>query len=112
MEATWPARCRHDREMKCLGIRVATLRRGQLLEVEFEDHVEGAAQTYRFVVTGRLAKATRTTLLVDVWRYADDRTAFDSNMTRFAIVRSAIHRITRLERGEVLYQDRPGQRSK
>ncbi len=70
-----------------------TLRRGQIVAVEFLDHVANASRPLKFVVYGRLAGITRTALSVDSWTYADRRLPADSNVERRTIVRAAITKI-------------------
>ncbi len=78
------------------------LKRGQMLSIEFSDHVENGNHSIRFVVYGRLVSITRSALSVDSWAYAGRKHKHDHNQTRFTIVRSAIHRIARLVESEVI----------
>jgi len=82
------------------------LRRGLVVKVEFSDHVEGSSNSIRFVVYGRVVSVTRRTLSLDSWAYADSKQKFDRNQTRFAIVRSSIHRIVRLVEDRVLFDEK------
>jgi hypothetical protein len=78
------------------------LRRGQLVMVEFSDHVQGGSGAWRFVVYGKLVGLKRTELVIDSWHYQQKR-KHDANQTRFTIVRSAVHRIVRLRKDEVVF---------
>lgn len=73
-----------------------TTRRGHIVAVDFSDHVEGGSKPIRFVVYGRVACITRSAVVVDSWEYRDLKHPHDRNETRYTIVRSAIHKITRL----------------
>lgn len=75
------------------------LRRGQIVAIEFSDHVEGASRAERFVVYGRIAGISRTELSVDCWHYSRKREGQRhdrDNETRYTIVRAAVHKVTRL----------------
>ena len=83
------------------------LRRGMIMSITFSDHVEGGGSCFKFTVVGKLASITRTTLAVDAWYYTSTKMRYEStNCTRFAIVRSTIHRIVRLKEDEVIYDEK------
>lgn len=75
---------------------------GDLVDIEFYDHAEDASDAMRFRVAGEILSQTKIAYIIATWRYADkiDR-AKDSNTkeneNRFAIVKSAIINIKRLE---------------
>lgn len=72
------------------------VRRNQIVAIEFSDHVQDGSKPIRFVVYGRVACVTRTAIVVDSWEYRDTKKPYDRNESRFTIVRSTIHKITRL----------------
>lgn len=72
------------------------LRKGQLVAVEFIDHVQHSNEPLTFVVYGRLLQVDRRSLVVGCWCYAEPRKKFDHNVDRYTIVRSAITKITHL----------------
>lgn len=74
-----------------------TLRRGQIVEVIFWDHAEGATKRFKCAAFGRVGKIERETIYLDAWTFASPRRAYErENVTRFAIIRSTIETITRL----------------
>ena len=73
------------------------LRAGQIVEVEFADHVEDGSKTMAFIVYGRLARVERAAICVDSWCYANRKTKHDQNCRRWTIVRGAIKKITILK---------------
>jgi hypothetical protein len=73
------------------------LRRGQIVAVEFLDHIEGGTEPMRFVVYGELAAVGRKALSIDSWAYRDKALPHDRNERRFVIVRAAVQRITILQ---------------
>mgnify|MGYP001279713367 CR=1 FL=1 len=73
--------------------------RGSIVEILFLDHAEGGSHPCRFVVYGRVAKANKQRIVVDSWCDPDPEQPHQAdNVTRFTIVRTAIERITLLER--------------
>ena len=74
------------------------LRKGQIVEVEFLDHVEGGSVPLAFVLYGRVAAITREAVVIDSWCYASSTERYDPNVNRHTIVRSAIKRVSQLER--------------
>ncbi len=84
------------------------LRRGLIVEVEFSDHAEATTRPIRFIVYGRIVSITLRHVAVDAWHYTRAGYKLDQNVTRFTIVRSAIHRITHRPRGAVLYDEKEG----
>lgn len=72
------------------------IRKGQIVAVDFLDHVEGADHPLAFTVYGRVGCVTPQSITVDSWCYADKTQASDQNVGRFTIVRSAIRGIRRL----------------
>ena len=71
------------------------IRRGHIVEVDFEDHAEGQ-KSMRFVVYGRIISLTRKAISVECWGYRNKRAKRDLNSQTYTIVRGAIHSITRL----------------
>lgn len=84
------------------------LRRGLVVEIEFSDHAEAATRPIQFIVYGRIASIALRHIAVDGWHYARTGYKLDQNITRWTIVRSAIHKITHRPRGEVLYDEKEG----
>lgn len=76
------------------------LRKGQVVAVEFEDHVEDGSQPELFVVYGEVSEVSRKFVCIDSWAYKDQKLDYDINEKRFTIVRSAISRIVWLEAGQ------------
>jgi hypothetical protein len=68
------------------------LRKNLIVDIEFRDHVEGPG-TCKFVVSGKVAALTERDVCIDCWRYSNPRRKYDSNVTRFTILRSAITKI-------------------
>jgi hypothetical protein len=73
------------------------LRKGQIVCVEFLDHCTGATEPLPFAVYGRLAHIDDKSLSVDVWCHRHKRHAYDDNVERFTIIRSAITKIVQLQ---------------
>ena len=70
---------------------------GDVVAVEFLDHVEDGGDPLAFIVWGRLAKITKKHYEVVSWAYADVTTpAVETNEKRWTLVRSAVSRITKL----------------
>jgi len=74
-----------------------SIRRGQIVEVDFQDHAEGS-KSMRFVVYGRIVSITRKAIAVECWGYRNKRAKRDANSQTYTIVRGAIHKITQLAR--------------
>lgn len=73
------------------------LKKGDLVEIEFLDHVEDGAEPLRFRVYGRVAVNGRRHFEVLSWAYADrDEGGGDPNEKRFTIVKSAINHVRKL----------------
>ena len=72
------------------------LRTGQIVAVEFVDHVEDGSQAMAFVVYGRVARVTRAAICIDSWCYANRKTKHDQNCKRYTLVRAAIKRVQQL----------------
>ena len=77
------------------------LRKGQIVEVRFLDHVENAAKPIAFVVFGELTAISPKAITVASWSYEDkalrkERKYAESNEVSFTIVRAAITRIRQL----------------
>lgn len=70
----------------------AHLRKNMHVDVEFVDHTAGP-HTYKFIVSGRIAAVTKTSVSIDCWRYASPKRRYDDNVTRFTILRAAITRV-------------------
>lgn len=71
------------------------IRKGNIVAIEFLDHVNGGNYPWHFVVYGRVNGVTRTSISVDSWDYVKDA-PLDENITRHTIVRAAITKITKL----------------
>ncbi len=66
-------------------------RKGQLVKVVFDDHVQGADTPLRFIVYGRIQSSTKPAIVVDVWHYSDSKVvARDDNVERFTILKKTI----------------------
>ena len=77
------------------------LRRGQIVEVTFLDHVEGGGVPLEFTVFGRLLTIDRTSLTIGSWIYADRRQKQDPrdrNIASFTILRSTVKSLHQLKR--------------
>lgn len=75
------------------------LSRGDVVKIEFRDHVHGGSRPMSFVVYGRVGSISDSYVVVDCWHYKRRRRAgvySVENETRFTIVRSAITKIARL----------------
>lgn len=70
---------------------------GDVVAVEFLDHVEDGGDPLSFVVWGRPAKITKLHFEIISWAYADVTSPeIDTNEKRWTIVRSTVSRITKL----------------
>ncbi len=69
------------------------IRRGQIVEVVFDDHADGGNVPLGFVAYGRVMAVTRASITIGSWIYAKHRTKLDINVERRVIVRSAIKSI-------------------
>jgi hypothetical protein len=65
-------------------------RKGDLVRVEFDDHVRDGDELIRFAVYGRVLNITRHAITVAVWEYADSNTPPDDNVDRYTIARKTI----------------------
>lgn len=75
------------------------LRKGQLVEVTFYDHVQHGKRPLRCVVYGKLSVVAPKSLTVDCWMLSSgSKAARENNVERFTIVRAAIEKVTRLRR--------------
>ena len=68
------------------------LRKNMCVDIEFVDHTAGT-HVIKFVVSGKIATVTKTSVSLDCWRYADPKRRYDDNVTRFTILRSTITRV-------------------
>ena len=66
------------------------LRVGQLVAVEFMDHVEDGSEPMACTVYGRVAKVHKDFVTVDCWCYTNIETEYDSNVKRYTILRSTV----------------------
>lgn len=69
------------------------LKPGDVVEVDFLDHVEDGEDALRFLVYGVIEKITRQALIIHCWTYKDrgERDhAEEGNIKSFTIVKSAI----------------------
>lgn len=70
---------------------------GDIVEVEFLDHVEDGGDPICFKVWGRLCKSARQHVEILSWAYSTaDEADVPSNEKRWTIVRAAIKRIIKL----------------
>jgi len=76
------------------------LRKGQIVCIEFVDHVRDASIPLPFAVYGRLSQITPKALSVDCWCHQNPTLPHDDNVERYTIVRAAITKITRLVEAE------------
>ena len=77
------------------------LRRGQIVEVTFLDHVEGGGVPLEFIVFGRVLSIDKTSLTVASWTYPSARakqSPGDPNIRSFTILRSTVKSLHRLVR--------------
>lgn len=72
------------------------IRRGQVVAIDFDDHICNDTRPAEFVCYGEVAKVTRTHLVIDCWAYRNSRKPHDDNEARFTILRSTIRKVTRL----------------
>ena len=72
-------------------------RKGTIMAVTFDDHVEDGDAPISFTVYGRIANVTRSFVSIDSWVYTDRSEKHDSNEKRFTILRKTITRAKRLE---------------
>ena len=72
-------------------------RKGSIMAVTFDDHVEDGDAPISFVVFGRISKVAKTHICIDSWVYADSNEKHDSNEKRFTILRKVITRAKKLE---------------
>ena len=78
---------------------------GDIVQIEFLDHVEDGSELILFHVVGKLAKKTRKQYVVDSWYYADSKTPYDDNVKRFTIGRGLIQKLVILtERNSNTYK--------
>lgn len=70
------------------------LRRGQLAAIEFLDHVANASRPLKFVVYGRVASVTRSSITIDSWAYVDKKQTHDANVNRHTLVRAAVTKVS------------------
>jgi hypothetical protein len=71
-------------------------RKGQIVRIEFVDHVDGGSNLMHFVVFGRVAIVTKDAISIESWGYVSPKMRYDCNVNRHTIIRSAIKRIVRL----------------
>ena len=64
--------------------------KGDLVRVEFDDHVRDGDELIRFIVYGRVLNITRHAITVAVWEYADPNVPPDDNVDRYTIARKMI----------------------
>jgi len=73
------------------------LRRGQIIRVAFDDHVENSNKSHSFTAHGKLVGISKKCLTIDAWydtRKRPTRRYFDSeNYTRWTILRVAITKL-------------------
>ena len=62
---------------------------GEIVELVFWDHSEGG-EPHLFSVWGRVGKASKVAVTVDVWAYANPRHERDENVASYTIIRKAI----------------------
>jgi hypothetical protein len=74
------------------------LKRGDVVEIHFLDHVEGGDRPYEFAVFGRVGTVDKLSVTVESWAWVDAKERDTSNLCRFVIVRAAITRWWKLER--------------
>lgn len=83
------------------------LRRGQIVECSFLDHVSGGGKPIKFTAYGRLVAVNKQSITIAGWDYAQEpsempvdaiRELQDSNIVHWTIVRSAITAIYQLRR--------------
>jgi len=72
-------------------------RKGTIMAVTFDDHVEDGDAPISFTVYGRIGKVTRAAICIDSWVYTDSNERHDSNEKRCTILRKVVTRAKRLE---------------
>lgn len=72
------------------------LRRGNVVAIDFLDHVQDGKDPLEFRVFGRVIAVDRRSITVAAWEYADQK-APDHNCTTYTIVRSTITHLATLE---------------
>lgn len=83
--------------------RSLALRKGDIVECIFHDHVEDGDEAINFTVWGRIVKVSKLSYKIESWAYTDaaegERDTNPENVKTFTIVKKAILKITRLRRG-------------
>ena len=73
------------------------IRKGDLVQVDFDDHVEDDDKPCRCIVWGRVHKVDRKYYVVDSWALVDCSEAEEQhNNKRFVILKPVIHSIKKL----------------
>jgi len=77
------------------------IRKGDIVEVEFLDHIQAGAHPMGCTVYGRVYSTNKKAITVDSWilRKAS-KVVSEQNVERFCIVRSAIEKVYKLKRAE------------
>lgn len=78
---------------------MSKLRRGQVLQVTFLDHVQGHGEPLELVAFGRLLRFDRLSLTILSWTQADpsiEQDPADGNNVSFTILRSTVKSLKRL----------------
>jgi hypothetical protein len=77
---------------------VKKVKDGQVVRIQFLDHVEGDDEPCEFEVFGRVVKQDTESTTVVSWAFVGERNrADDSNVTSFCIVNKAIKQIDTLK---------------
>ena len=75
------------------------LKKGMILQVDFDDHVQNGEELIRFRVYGRLRAYGKDHLTLDCWHYPASYTV-DENVERFTIGRRMIKDVKQLVQSE------------
>lgn len=86
--------------MQILTFAFMSIKRGDIVEVDFYDHVEDGRRAMRFVVYGRVEEITDRLVTVQSWTHKRRRSKPDGNEKRYTIMRCACESITKLQRVE------------
>jgi hypothetical protein len=78
------------------------VKKGELVEVSFLDHVEDGDEAIEFTVWGRVDRTTRNSILIMAWAFASEveaaKNSNHENVKTFTIVRRAITALHKLKK--------------
>ena len=73
------------------------IRTGQIVRVQFLDHVQDGHKPMEFAVYGQIGHIDKQSIRIDCWCHAEKDHAHDLNVTSFTLLRSTILKITHLQ---------------